>query len=284
MDKKNLLIAFIVTLLIGTQAFIYLLNTIKPEDTSLAEATQSPTPAPTPYQYYTAPDIQPKDVYLVALVGDSMTKALGPHGGKFTEKLNQLYEQHDHDILVDNYSIGSTSLLTLDERLTESTEFDDDWTYPPLLERPNLDLIIIESFAYNPLSQFERDEALRKREQILSDTLIKIEENLPHTRIVFMSTIAPNTLKFAEISANLTDEESKIQAEERMTYLQHHLDYAQTHQIPSINVYHQSLTMNGDGDLEYINPDDYIHPSAVGIEFISQKMAEFIYENELLPK
>lgn len=42
--------------------------------------------------------------------------------------------------------------------------------------------------------------------------------------------------------------------------------------------------MNGDGDLRYINDGDDIHPSALGVDFISEEIGDFIYDNKILPE
>ena len=79
-------------------------------------------------------------------------------------------------------------------------------------------------------------------------------------------------------------EDRSKQAEERMTYIKNHISYAQSHNIPFINIFEKSLNEQGDGDLKYINPDDYIHPSYEGVDFIGHEIANFIYTNQILPR
>ena len=69
-----------------------------------------------------------------------------------------------------------------------------------------------------------------------------------------------------------------------MEYIKNHIAYAKAHNIPLIDIYDKSLTPEGDGDLSNINPNDHIHPSFKGIDFISQEIANFIYENQILPR
>lgn len=238
-------------------------------------------PNPTPFQTYSAPQIETKDVYIIALVGDSMTEALGPLGGPFAEKLDGLYG--DQTIIVDNYSIGSTNILSVDERLTQEVK-NREYTFKPLIKRDDVDLIILGSFAYNPLSDItNRQEALATQNQTLLNLVQRFQDEMPHTRVLFLSTIAPNSRLFGSVYLKLSDEDRQIQVQERRQYLENHIEFAQEHNIPVVDVYHQSLTDEDDGNLEYINPDDYIHPSAVGVEFIGQKLAEYIYQNNLLP-
>ncbi len=54
--------------------------------------------------------------------------------------------------------------------------------------------------------------------------------------------------------------------------------------IPLVNVYEKSLNALRDGDLKYINPDDYIHPSFEGVDFIGHEIANFIYTEQILPR
>jgi hypothetical protein len=58
-------------------------------------ATPTSTPAPTPFIFrsYTAPIIEKKQVYKIVMVGDSMTAALGPHGGGLSDYMNSLYKK-----------------------------------------------------------------------------------------------------------------------------------------------------------------------------------------------
>jgi len=67
-------------------------------------------------------------------------------------------------------------------------------------------------------------------------------------------------------------------------YIKNHMAYAQTHKIPLIDIYNKSLTPTGDGNLAYINPIDHIHPSFKGAEFISDEIANYIYDNQIFPR
>lgn len=241
----------------------------------------SPTPIPTPFHTYTPPTIKPQKVYEIALFGDSMTAALGPHGGPFTEYLNDNYIHSD--ILTDSYAEGSTNITSLRNRLIQETHFNE-WIYKPIIQRPEIDLIIIESFAYNPLSHIQPLElALAEYDRHLSDFLIAITQNMPNTRIIFAATVAPNHQTFARKVSNLSPQDSQIQATERQAYLEHFISYAGEHGIPIINIYKNTLDDKKSGLAKYINPDDNIHPSFAGIELISRTMADFIYDQRTLP-
>jgi lysophospholipase L1-like esterase len=214
-----------------------------------------------------------------------MTYALGIHGGKLSEQLNTLYKStpgHQH-IVIDNYAIGSKNILYLKTELTTSKTDSGETLNPVTSTHP--DLILIESFGYNPLSQLGISNGLKKQTETLSDTMNFITAKLPHTAVMFVATIAPNKETYAENEqpgSSITDREQ--QAQERTQYIQNHIAYANAHNIPLIDIYDKSLTSDGDGNPIYIEPSDHIHPSFEGIDFISNEIANNIYASQILPK
>ena len=99
-----------------------------------------------------------------------------------------------------------------------------------------------------------------------------------------MVTIAPSKTLFAKGVYQLLPEERAQWAEERTAYIRAVIAYAREKGIPLINVYERSLTSAGDGNLKYINSDDYIHPSNEGVDLISKTIAEFIFANKFFPE
>lgn len=240
------------------------------------------TAKPFIFNTYVPPKIEKKSLYTIVMVGDSMTNALGPHGGTFNTFINALYKPDNIGILVDNYGMSSTSILTINKAMTTTTTYWDS-TFPPLLSRP-FDLILIESFGYNPLSQFPLTEGLAKQTQILTDTMTTLITTHPQAAVVFVATIAPNKETYAlKELPNLTAADRLLEVEERTAYIKNHISFAQSHQIPLIDIYDKSLTASGDGDLSLINPDDNIHPSFKGVDFIGHELANYIYDNQILP-
>lgn len=246
--------------------------------------SQTPTPKKDePFRSYTPPLIEKKRVYTIVMIGDSMTNALGPHGGPFSEKINQLYKPTGHEVIVDNYASSATNILSLEKVITTKTK-SWDVTFEPLLLR-KFDLLLIESFGYNPLSQYGLEGGIKKQNEELSKLMKIIISTHPKSAIAFVATISPNRANYARtFNPNTPASERTEQAEERISYIKNHIEYAKAHDIPLINIFEKSLTSTGDGNLEYINPDDYIHPSAVGLEFIAEEAANFIYETQILPR
>ena len=277
--------AFLIPAVVG--GIYYLVQTkIQPQTSTNPQeiSTVLPTPVSTPFVFrsYNPPNIESKDTYTIFLLGDSMTHALGPHGGSFYTFINELYKNHNKGVLVDNYAVGSKSILSLDELMTTKATYWDS-TFEPLLSR-EFDLVLVESFGYNPLSQLAIDEGLKRQTAVLDALMTTLITTHGNSAIVFVATIAPSKANYAKnVLFNLTAEQRTLQAEERMAYIKNHINYAQSHNIPVINIFEKSLNDQGDGDLKYINPDDYIHPSFIGVDFIGQEIANFVYVNQILP-
>ena len=218
----------------------------------------------------------PTPDYQIVLLGDSMTESLG------NSEIMQSILEKDYPgkvFLILNYGYGSTSVIQAMERLTKETSHGR--VFKPIMDI-DFDLILIESFGHNPLSQFPLDEGLQKQNQALDDMVKTITSKKPKSSIVFVATIAPNKQKYALNSVDLSLEKRAEWAEERMAYIQNHIKYAEDHGIPIIDVYSKSLT-NGDGNLKFIRNDDYIHPSPEGLYLISSEIATRISTDQLLP-
>ena len=80
--------------------------------------------------------------YLIVLLGDSMTQALG-NSDELREYMAQYYPGRTFDFL--NYGFGSTNILSVEKRLTEWTFYGRD--FQPIMDI-DFDLILIESFGF----------------------------------------------------------------------------------------------------------------------------------------
>lgn len=204
------------------------------------------------------------------MVGDSMTERLG-NSDEIKAGLKNYYPNKDFQVA--NYGFGSTNILSVQDRLEKETFHLR--AFQPILNI-DFDLIIIESFGHNPLSDLPLEDGLKKQHAALDKIVSTIQTARPTAKIVFMSTISPNTYKYAEGQVELSEEKRAEWAGERIAYIKNHITYAKTHNIPLIDVYQKSLDESGNGNTEYISSDDFIHPSAQGIRFISQEIADFL--------
>jgi hypothetical protein len=253
----------------------------KPPTTEQAQGySLSPTPTPFKPFPYKVPEIPVMRAYRIMLVGDSMVEALGPNAQLLRQHLIELYPENE---FVDyNYGFGATSIETLPERLSKETEYNGN-KYQSVLSQ-GFDLIIIGSFAYNPLSQEELDVGIEKHIKVLDNSIREIIKQKPESVVALLLPIAPSKTHFAEGVYNLSPEERKSWAEQRIAYIKAVKNYAEENNIPLINVYERSLNQQGEGNLIYINPDDFIHPSAEGVDLMSRTIAGFIYDNSIFPR
>lgn len=222
--------------------------------------------------------IKPKDSYTIVLVGDSMTDYLGS-ADDLKENLKTYYP--NKQINIKNFSVGSTNILTLLERLQNLTNYNGRISQPIL--NTDFDLILIESFGHNPLSEYSQNEGFKKHNEVLDQARLMIKQRQPQAQVILMATIAPHLDRYAEGVANLTTEVREEWAKERASYIKNHIEYAKKHKLPLINIYEKSLDHDGGGNIDYINTGDFIHPSPTGIKFISYEIAEFIFKNRILP-
>lgn len=218
----------------------------------------------------------PED-YTIVMIGDSMTETLG-NSTELKKFLSDYYPKKSFEVL--NYGFGATNILSVMDRITKETNHGR--IFRPI-EDIAYNLVLLESFAENPLSQYPLDEGLKRQTQELDKIVAILKETNPKGKIVFVATISPNKVIFAQNQVDLSPEKRIEWVKERIAYMKNHIAYANAHNIPVINIFEKSLMENGDGNPDYISTDDYIHPSPTGIIFISQTIADFIYKNSIFP-
>ncbi len=213
--------------------------------------------------------------HTLVFVGDSMTEYLG----NFDELRAHLKESYPEEkVLFLNYGYSANSVLSLQERIEKDTQHSGR-TFQAINDI-NFDYIFIESMGNNPLSEFPLEEGLKKQTEALERVVKTLEEKHPKSSIIFVATIAPSRNKYGTGAVDLSTEKRREWADERIRYIQNHIDFANKNNIPLINIFEDSK-INGDGNVNYLNQADFIHPSPTGIRFISQELADFIVENKL---
>lgn len=267
----KLLVVNLVTIFLFLVAFFLFFKNSSPD-----KPIATPKPSPVKVDVEGKTKVRYPDDYVLVLVGDSMTEALGN-----SDEIRKLFAKHypgkTFDIL--NYGFGSTNILSLQKRLIEKTYYGRE--FRPITEI-DFQLILIESFGHNPLSDYSLNEGLRKQTEALSEAVATIRRENPTARILFVATLAPSKASYGRKIIGLTNKQRKIWVEERIAYIKNHIKFAQDNNIPVVNIYEKSLNRYGDVNLDYINKDDFIHPSPKGIIFISEQIADFIYQNGLL--
>lgn len=211
----------------------------------------------------------------IVFVGDSMTEYLG----NFDELRGYLKNYFPNKkFLLLNYGFGSTNILSVLDRLEKDS--DHAGRIFTAINNIPFDLILIESFGHNPLSQYPLEQGLKLQKETLDKIVFSITQKHPKSNIVFVATIAPNKERYGEGVVNLTDEKRAQWANERVAYIKNHIEYAKTHNIPLINIYEDSLDKNGDGNIDFVSSNDFIHPSPTGVYFISEEISKFLYKNK----
>jgi lysophospholipase L1-like esterase len=240
------------------------------------------TPVPTIKKYklidqYAPPQIATASSYTLIFLGDSMTEALGENFDFLRLKLAKYYPKKVFGLF--NYGFGSTNILSIQDRLDNSSTYLGK-DFPAILDR-YFDIILIESSGTNPLSEFSLAEGLQKQTTALDIMVAKIADTHPNSLIVFIATIAPSQF-YGKGVVDLSPEIRIQWANERRAYIENHISYAKKHNIPLINVYEKTLDKNGVTISKYVNPGNYIHPSVAGVTLISQTIADYLYQNSIL--
>lgn len=216
--------------------------------------------------------------YTIVLLGDSMTETLG-NSDELRGYLNEYYPDKTFEVL--NYGYGSTNITSARERLTQ-TSYHAGRDFRPIMDI-DFDYLIIESFGHNPLSQFPGEEGIKEQNKVLDDIYSLVATQSGREKLIFMSTIGTDKTTYAKNSQkDLSPKVRKQWAVERDRYLENHLSQAKFYGLRSIDIYHASLNANGDVKKYLVREDDSIHPSPTGVLFISKKIADFFYQNNLI--
>lgn len=224
--------------------------------------------------------VQTKDSesYTVALVGDSMTESLGT-ADSLRDSLKNYYPDKGFGIL--NFGIGSTSILSVPDRLRSESKRGAETLPGILTTKP--DIILLESFGNNPLSEMPLEKGLKKQTETLDKVLKIVEEGQPDTVLIFVATISPSEEKYAQGVVDLSPDQRRVWVNERIAYIKNHINYAKSHKIPLVNIYENSLNEEGRVNLDYLNSSDFIHPSPAGVQFITRQIADFIFTKKIIP-
>ena len=237
-------------------------------------------PTPTPYQFpYKNPVIPKNRSYRMIIVGDSIVNSLGLNANVLREDLIGYYP--DSEFVTYNYGYPSTNVLSLYQRLTEKTT--NNGTENQAILKQGFELIIIESFGNNPLSQFPLSEGFQKQDDELERSVKAILAGKPNAAIAFLTPIALDPVNYARGTVALSSEVRKKWVAERVAYIDNHRKFAEDKGIPVIDVYKASLKPDGTVDRSYIS-DDFVHPSKKGIELISKSIADYIFTNKIFPQ
>lgn len=211
----------------------------------------------------------------ISLLGDSMIDTLGKDLPQLKILLAQAYPNYEFKLI--NHGVGATNIEYGLERLTNGYTYLEK-SYPSVVSE-NPDIVVIESFAYNPWSNSQGD--LDRQWLTIGKIIETLRSHLPGVKVILASTIGPNSKYFGDESVNFTPEEKQAKVETIRSYLQNMVNFALSQKYPLADAYHASLDDQGEGKKQFISQDN-IHPSGPGGYLFSQKIVEAIVANKLI--
>lgn len=237
------------------------------------EAQPSPTPTPTP-----TPRLTRKKSFTIALLGDSMIDTLGPDAPALKFKLSSLYPGATFQVL--NFGVGGTNIDYGLERITNSYSYLGE--QKPSLASQNPDIVVVESFGYNPYSFDEG--SLQRHWLALAKIVDALKANVPGVQVIIAATIAPDAKTFGDGAPGVSfaAEDKWKRADVIKKYLDNAVKFARGEGLPLADAFHPSLASDGNGREVYINQGDHIHYSDAGRALFASVVTNTIVSNRLL--
>lgn len=222
--------------------------------------------------------VSKKSSMTIAFLGDSMVDTLGKDLGEVRDGLRSMYPKTAFTLL--NYGVGGENIVSGLARVLDAYSYLGK-THPSLISQ-SPDLIVVESFGYNPFP-FETG-ALEHHWMSLAYIVDALKANIPGAKIVIAATIAPNSRTFGDGAAGLAfSATEKLQRTQTIkSYLENATKFAKSQELPLADAYHSSLDNHGDGRELYVNPGDHIHYSDAGRQFFAKVIVDTITNNKLL--
>jgi len=234
-----------------------------------------PTPTPSPQPELPAIIGGYQKQITIAILGDSMIDTLKDFS-YLKKSLQTVYPQYIFNII--NYGLGASNIEYGLFRLENDYQYLDEHHSSLLSQNP--DIIIIESFAYNNFGNTQA--GFDKHWLNLGALTTKIKQSLPNTKILLTSTIAPNSIIFANGSGISFSALEKLQKTKTINlYLQNLINFSKSQNFPLADAYTPSLK-NQDGNPIFINKDDGIHPSTLGSQFFQDILFESLQKYKFI--
>lgn len=210
----------------------------------------------------------------IAIFGDSMVDTMGTGLPYLESALKQYYPQAQFKLL--NYGIGAETIDKGLVRFNQSYSYKDR-NYPPITQA-GVDIIVVESFAYNPQGEAGLDTQWSALSQMVNQAKASGAE------VLLLATIAPTKAQFGQGPGgiNWPADQAWQHATLITRYLENAASLGQSLGVPVVDAYHASLTGSGEGILSYISTHDHIHPSVAGHQFVADLIARTIADRQLI--
>ncbi len=213
----------------------------------------------------------------IAVLGDSMVDTMGRGLPYLRIQLKKYYPNIEFNLL--NYGAAGTNIEYGLHRL--SHDYDYLGEHLPSLLSQNPDIVVVESFAYNPWSSQKHD--LDRHWLTLASIITTLKER-SNAKIITLATIAPNDIYFGDGIGQTpwTLEEKKQKCDTIRAYLENTINFAQSQGYPLVDAYHPSKSASGEGKREYISYGDNLHPSVKGNQLLARLIAKKIFQLGLI--
>lgn len=208
----------------------------------------------------------PKQLYTIALIGDSLIDTMGENTDYLQTSLSQKYPGTEFKLY--NYGIGGQNIEQGLDRFNQPFNYKTR-NYPPLPElKP--DILIIGSFSYNPFPQHD----VAKHDRLLQ-SMINQGRQIP-SQVYVLAEIAPlkNNFGVGPGGVNWPADRAKEQADHIIEQLQGTVKMAQMENVHLINVFEASKVDGNYGNPKFVSSNDGIHPSADGQVFTADIIAK----------
>lgn len=209
-----------------------------------------------------------KPSYIIAAFGDSMVDTMGENLDYLDKSMMARYPTTKFKFY--NYGIGSQNIVEANKRFADPFKFNTR-DFPPI-NQINADIIVISSFAYNPLSPYD----LRKYLDNLSEVIDKAKKT--GAKVYLLTEIAPLRTGFGKGAGgvNWDDQKTKSHVELILSNLDNAVSLASETKTPLINAYQKSQVDGKYGNKVYVGTHDGIHPSIEGEVFMAEVIAQTI--------
>lgn len=169
-----------------------------------------------------------------------------------------------------NYGVGSQNVIEGNRRFGNPLVYKDR-NYPPI-DLIKADVIIISSFAYNPLDPYDKNAYVKSLGELVE------KSKSTGAKVYILAEIAPIKYGFGKGVGGVNWDNQKVEA--HVGYIFSNLDAAvnlasQT-KTPLINVYKQSQVDGKYGNKVYVGTHDGIHPSIEGEVFMAGLIADTV--------
>ena len=209
-----------------------------------------------------------KNMYVIAAFGDSMVDTMGENLDYLHRSMKNKYPSTEFKLY--NYGIGSQNVVEANKRFSDSFTYQTR-NYPPI-EQIKADIIIISSFAYNPLYPYDKNAYLSALKEVIS------KAKNSSTAVYLLAEIAPLKDGFGKGAGGVNWDEQKTK--EHVGYILQNLDatvsLASQTKTPLINAYKQSQVDGQYGNKTYVGNHDGIHPSIEGEVFMADVIASVL--------